>query len=290
MQTEFPLTLAATDVQKDQWAIGDALVAECGPPGDDHANNGSGRKIAAAAEFLAANGLDLSASYLRRLRQVAFAFADVRSRTCVSWDAHEAAGTPKILESILNGLPEGTKSTGAIVKAARDRAFVEERRKREAARERAAAEEQTARAEQRQATDALGAAATPEREREVAKRQQLAAWMRAEKASEERARNEVAPKRRELSIVPQRVPTMLVARQLDRDLAEARKAIAKAAAKAREGVLELGQVNIDAMVEAALEVAEEAREFADLIRHSANTRGHLAVIGKTDQRVSSRHA
>ncbi len=275
MQTEFPLTLAAAkDAEKSQWAIGDALVAECGPPGDDHANNGSGRRIAAAAEFLAANGLDLSVSYLRRLRQVAFAFADVRSRTCVSWDAHEAAGTPKILESILKGLPEGTKPTGATVKAARDRAYVEERREREVARERAAAEEQTARAEQQQATDALNAAATPKREREVAKRQQLAAYARAETAREERARNEVAPKRRELSIVPQRVPAMLLAHQIDRDLAEARKAIFKAAAKARDCVLELGQVDSDAMVEAALEVAEDARRFADLVReHSANSVG-----------------
>ena len=38
--------------------------------------------------------------------------------------------------------------------------------------------------------------------------------------------------------------------------------------------------NIDAIVEAALEVAKEARRFADLMRQqSLNTRGHLSVIG-----------
>jgi hypothetical protein len=82
MPTQFPLTLAAAkDAQKSQWAIGDALVEECGPPGGDHTNNGGTKKIAAAAEFLGANGLEFSLSYLRRLRQVAFAFLDVRTRT-----------------------------------------------------------------------------------------------------------------------------------------------------------------------------------------------------------------
>ena len=34
MPTQFPLTLAAAkDAEKSQWAIGDALVKECGPPG-----------------------------------------------------------------------------------------------------------------------------------------------------------------------------------------------------------------------------------------------------------------
>ena len=292
MPPQFPLTLAAAkDAEKSQWAIGDALVKECGPPGDDHTNNGSGERIAAAAEFLGANGLEFSLSYLRRLRQVAVAFADVRTRTSsVSWNAHEAAGTPKILDSILKGLPAGTKPTGAIVKAARDRAYVEERREREAARDRAAAEEKAARVEQREAADAIWAA-TNEHEHEAAQRQQLAACERAEKASEEMARTNLAPKRREVSIKPQRVPAMLLALQIDSDLAVARKAIAKASAKSRDRALDLSQVNIDAMVQAALEVAEEARRFADLMRqHSPNTRGHLSVIGETDERVSGRHA
>jgi hypothetical protein len=60
MQT-FPLTLAAAnDAEKSQWAIGDALVKECGPPGDDHSNNGSGKRITAALKFLAENGLEFS--------------------------------------------------------------------------------------------------------------------------------------------------------------------------------------------------------------------------------------
>jgi len=261
----FPLTLAAAkDAEKSRWAIGDALVQECGPPGDDHTNNGTGMKIAAAAEFLGANGLEFSESYLRRLRKVAYSFSDVRTRSSVSWNAHEAAGSPKILESIIRGLPEGTKATGAIVKAARDRAYVDERREREAARDRAAAEEKAARVEQREAADALHAATT-EGEREVAKRQHLAAWKRAEKASEEKARNKVAPEPREVSIDSQRVPAMLLAHQINSDLAVARKAIAeataKAAASARDRVLDLGQVNIDNMVESALEVAKEARRL-----------------------------
>jgi hypothetical protein len=79
MQT-FPLTLAAAnDAEKSQWAIGDALVKECGPPGDDHSNNGCCERIAAVAKFLDENGREFSVSYLRRLRQVAFAFTVVIS-------------------------------------------------------------------------------------------------------------------------------------------------------------------------------------------------------------------
>jgi hypothetical protein len=278
MQT-FPLTLsAANDAEKSQWAIGDALVMECGPPGGDHSNNGASAKIAAVAKFLAENGREFSESYLRRLRQVAFSFSDVQTRSSVSWNAHEAAGTPEILDAIMKGLPAGVKPT-----AARDRAYVEERREREAARDRAAAEEKVARIEQRKAADARDAGTT-EGEREIAKRQELAAWRRAENASEEMARNKVAPKRRDVSIKPQRVPAILLARQIDSDLAVARKAIgeaaAKAAASARDHALDLGQANIDNMVEAALEVAEEARRLADLLRQqSLNARGHLSVVG-----------
>ena len=283
MQT-FPLTLAAAkDAEKSQWAIGDALVKEIGPPSVDHANNGSGERIAAVAKFLDENGLEYGVTYLRRLRQVSYAFPDARTRTSVSWHAHEAAGSPKILDAIMKGLPEGTKPTGAIVKAARDRAYLEVSRERDAARDRAAAEEKAARVEQREAADAIWAA-TNEHEREAAERQQLAACERAEKASEEMARTNVAPKRREVSIKPQRVPAMLLALQIDSDLAAARKSIgeasAKPAASARDHVLDLGQANIDNMVEAALEIAEEARRFADLMRQqSLNTRGHLSVVG-----------
>ena len=105
------------------------------------------------------------------------------------------------------------------------------------------------------------------------------------------ARNKVAPKRREVSIKPQRVPAMLLAYQMNSDMAVARKAIAEATAKARNRVLDLGQVNIDAIVDAALGIAEEARRFADLMRqHTPNTHGHLSVIGETGERVSGSHA
>lgn len=67
---------------------------------------------------------------------------------------------------------------------------------------------------------------------------------------------------------------------MNSDIAVARKAIGDATAKARGRVLDLGQGNIDAIVDAALEVAEEARRFADLMRQqSLNARGHLSVVG-----------
>lgn len=73
---------------------------------------------------------------------------------------------------------------------------------------------------------------------------------------------------------------MLLAHQMNSGMAVARKAIAEATAKARGRVLDLGQGNIDGIVEAALEVVKEARRFADLLRQqSPNTRGHLSVIG-----------
>lgn len=73
---------------------------------------------------------------------------------------------------------------------------------------------------------------------------------------------------------------MLLAHQMNSDIAVARKAIGDATAKARGRVLDLGQGNIDAIVDAALEVAEEARRFADLMRQqSLNARGNLSVVG-----------
>ncbi|MGB8898523.1 MAG: hypothetical protein WCC90_04390 [Methylocella sp.] len=67
---------------------------------------------------------------------------------------------------------------------------------------------------------------------------------------------------------------------MNSDIAVARKAIGDATAKARGRVLDLGQGNIDAIVDAALEVAEEARRFADLMRQqSLNARGNLSVVG-----------
>jgi hypothetical protein len=63
---QFPKTLEAFRQHKDAegkvegalWLIGEALIEECGPPGPDGVNNGSGSKIEAARKFLKQEGME----------------------------------------------------------------------------------------------------------------------------------------------------------------------------------------------------------------------------------------
>jgi hypothetical protein len=117
MKQLFPKTLAAAKAgESSLWAIGDALIAECGPPGEVGAHNGSNEKIAEAAVFLAEQGIEYSEHTLRQLRQVAFAFPHDARASRVSWHAHLEAGTPKTLNAAIKSLPKGQKLTANYVR------------------------------------------------------------------------------------------------------------------------------------------------------------------------------
>ena len=49
---------AARQGEPAQWPLGDALIEECGEPGDDHAHNGAYTQIREAQAELLANGIN----------------------------------------------------------------------------------------------------------------------------------------------------------------------------------------------------------------------------------------
>ena len=105
----FPLTVAAirraAELEKKhsaaQFAIGDALIAECGPPGDVGPNNGALAKLKRCAAELKALGFDYSIDHLQDLRTTAASFPDGDRSPSISWTAHSVAGDPKTLQAAL---------------------------------------------------------------------------------------------------------------------------------------------------------------------------------------------
>jgi hypothetical protein len=52
-----------------QWPLGNALIEECGKPGDDHAHNGAYSQICEAQAELLANGIDRALNSLQMYRE-----------------------------------------------------------------------------------------------------------------------------------------------------------------------------------------------------------------------------
>jgi hypothetical protein len=81
------------------WALGDALIEECGRPGANSANNGSSDRLERASAELRRLGLPHSLVWLRKVRKCAAAFSDDNrlSGEGVPWTVHLAAGDPQNL-------------------------------------------------------------------------------------------------------------------------------------------------------------------------------------------------
>lgn len=71
-----------------QWTIGDLLVREVGPAGNDHAHNGAMDQLEEIA-----NDLGVSIAALLKYRRLASTFPDDTRVSTVSFSAHEAAST-----------------------------------------------------------------------------------------------------------------------------------------------------------------------------------------------------
>jgi hypothetical protein len=95
-----------------EWALADAVVAECSEPGMDGVKNESYAKMEAMREEIAKNhGVDLSFERIRKLRKVASAFPPGRRRPAVSLEAHLEAGTPDALDALIKSAPKGIALT-----------------------------------------------------------------------------------------------------------------------------------------------------------------------------------
>jgi hypothetical protein len=119
------LSLAIEAIRKWEtslWEIGDALVAECGPP-----SKRGNERVKAAQAFLLQEGFPYKLSYLRSLRNVAYRFQTSQRMSGIAWGVHRTAGTPEMLHAIINGTPEGTKITEEYVRKIR-RAWLHRKR------------------------------------------------------------------------------------------------------------------------------------------------------------------
>jgi hypothetical protein len=76
--------------QKVQWRIGDLLVREVGPPGDDHGHTGALDQIEEIA-----SELGVAVATLLKYRRMAATYPDDTRISSASWSAHEAASTAR---------------------------------------------------------------------------------------------------------------------------------------------------------------------------------------------------
>jgi hypothetical protein len=133
----FAKTIAAARALKDagnavweaQWALGDALVNECGPPGEHGVNS---RALEKVLKVLREHELDYTLRRLEQFRSIAHKFTDRRRLRSVSFDAHLAAGdTDTLAEAHADAEKNKAKLTVARVKQ-----FIERRRKEDEEKQR----------------------------------------------------------------------------------------------------------------------------------------------------------
>ncbi len=112
-EIKFPLCDAAIrKIDSGDWDLADAIVAECSETGDDGVRNESYALMKAMRDEIAKNrGVELSFERIRKLRTVASAFPPGRRRPGVSLDGHLEAGTPDVLDELINSAPNGATLT-----------------------------------------------------------------------------------------------------------------------------------------------------------------------------------
>ena len=100
VSVKFPEVVAAVRAaEKCLWKIGDALIKECGPPGDHGVNTGALDKLDQCARELRRLGLETSREYLRELRRTAANFPDGDRSPSVPFTVHSEAGDPATLKA-----------------------------------------------------------------------------------------------------------------------------------------------------------------------------------------------
>jgi len=105
---EFPLCHAAVkNIERDEWVLADAILAECSEPGLNGVRTGSYSKMEKMrAEIIRNHGVELSFERVRKLRKVASAFPAGRRRPGeASLEAHLEAGSPEELDELILKTP-----------------------------------------------------------------------------------------------------------------------------------------------------------------------------------------
>ena len=119
VSVKFPEVVAAVrEAEKCLWKIGDALIKECGPPGDHGVNTGALDKLEQCARELRRLGFETySLDHLRDLRRTAANFSDGDRSPSASWTVHSEAGDPATLKAAMEAAArEGSPFTVTFVK------------------------------------------------------------------------------------------------------------------------------------------------------------------------------
>lgn len=111
-------TRAVRKQEASNWEIGDALIEECGSPGEGRANNDSLTRIKDFTTFLFSDyGIERSVNTLREVRDICHVFPHAARAACVSWSVYRIfRGNPDLLLEWINKYP----SEGMTAKAARE--------------------------------------------------------------------------------------------------------------------------------------------------------------------------
>lgn len=297
----YPLTMkAAQGIERDQWALGDALLEECGPPGEDGARNGSSEKLEAAQAELAANGMPYAFNTLRQYRDISAAFPPATIVAGLSHGVHKVCGTPEMLTAVLKAW-EKENPTQKLTEPSCSRILTEIRRqnaeayqrenakeilKHEEAKERhLEAKEKITKAKKKKLT-----ASTPTARARAATEVEEA--VKAAKRAAQEVEETMPPPKGDPNAVPEE-SKMLSVLFISEMISKAQKAKIlgnDALEMAEEKVAsysqgneyhEIGEDDFAAVIEMSLLAAERWREVAVFFQKASKNRGvHLSVVGE----------
>ena len=146
-EVKFPLCDAAVQkIDSDDWDLADAIVAECSETGGDGVRNELYALMKAMRNEIAKNrGVELSFERIRKLRKVSSAFPPGRRRPgAVSLDGHLEAGTPDVLDELINSAPNGATLTRAYIRGRKHPSEKAEQNPQKAERRRQIEDQRTA--------------------------------------------------------------------------------------------------------------------------------------------------
>jgi len=287
--SRFPNVLAAAERRqrhlddvngKDLWALGEALIKDCGKPGDDRTHNGSHGRIEAAAKELAAKGFDYNLNTLVNIRETAFAFPSVRRITDVAFWTHSAAGSPDLLDAATKlARREGVSVTAAFVSKAA-------RRWREQDDEKRKADHAKAKEDLEKAKDQLATArerkrsADTDAQHDKADEAHAKAEEAVEAAKERVEETRTAPPRRKRTAPKDEEPTVAIELEVSRLANDAALAAKEAHKRIRGKVHLMSPKAIAALTEKAVKAANLWNEINSELRQTSREKRGLAVVGE----------
>jgi hypothetical protein len=304
MKQNYPKTRAAVRaLELDQWKLGDALIEECGKPGEDSSHNGSFAKLAEAAWLIRGDGYpDYDPETLRKYRDMSDRYPPGTRIPGVSWTVHRVVHDSVVLARIVEGLPAGERLTvetaRTMLKLIRREAEAEDEarsKQAEARWQQEAAERLTAaeaELEAAQAREAAALDAVQHAEDAAARSEALAqlAAAKAEIADAQHAKHaaQLPPPMPTgpLPYVPpvERIPGHILSSEVLIKTGELRQDVKHYA----DGILEvirargteLAQVSIAAVVTDIVEAQNTLTALLEEVQRGRKPRSHLMVVGK----------